>query len=74
MWGMYGTLAGLLVIGAGWSYAGKTQYDQRFNTLQGGDPWTGHRVQKMLTHQQVALTSDLYGHATTESLRSIRKG
>ena len=33
-----------------------------------------HRVQKMLGHQQVSLTSDLYGHATTESLRSISEG
>jgi integrase len=33
-----------------------------------------HGVQKMLGHQQVALTSDLYGHATTESLRSLSDG
>ena len=30
-----------------------------------------HGVQKMLGHQQVALTSNLYGHATAERLRPI---
>ena len=30
-----------------------------------------HGVQKMLGHQRVALTSDLYGHATAERLRPI---
>lgn len=30
-----------------------------------------HAVQKMLGHQQVALTADLYGHATAESLRPM---
>ena len=30
-----------------------------------------HAVQKMLGHQQVALTSNLYGHATAETLRPL---
>ena len=30
-----------------------------------------HGVQKMLGHSQVSLTSDLYGHATAETLRSL---
>ena len=30
-----------------------------------------HGVQKMLDHQQVALTSNLYGPATAERLRPI---
>src|ERR1019366_10455293 len=30
-----------------------------------------HGVQKMLGHQQVDLTSNLYGHATAERLRPI---
>jgi integrase len=30
-----------------------------------------HGVQKMLGHSQVSLTSDLYGHATAETLRPI---
>lgn len=30
-----------------------------------------HGVQKMLGHKQVALTSNLYGHATAESLRPL---
>lgn len=30
-----------------------------------------HAVQKMLGHQQVALTANLYGHATAESLRPM---
>jgi integrase len=30
-----------------------------------------HGVQKMLGHQQVALTANLYGHATAETLRSV---
>lgn len=30
-----------------------------------------HAVQKMLGHQQVALTVNLYGHATAETLRSV---
>lgn len=30
-----------------------------------------HAVQKLLGHQQVALTADLYGHATAETLRGV---
>lgn len=30
-----------------------------------------HGVMKMLGHQQVSLTADLYGHATAETLRSV---
>ncbi|MBX7131084.1 MAG: site-specific integrase [Fimbriimonadaceae bacterium] len=30
-----------------------------------------HGVQKMLGHQQVALTANLYGHATAETIRSV---
>ncbi len=30
-----------------------------------------HGVQKFLGHSQVSLTSDLYGHATAENLRSV---
>jgi len=30
-----------------------------------------HGVQKMLGHQQVSLTADLYGHATAETLRPV---
>jgi integrase len=30
-----------------------------------------HKVQKLLGHQQVALTANLYGHATAENLRGV---
>lgn len=30
-----------------------------------------HAVQKLLGHQQVSLTADLYGHATAETLRPV---
>ncbi|HSI72175.1 MAG TPA: tyrosine-type recombinase/integrase [Fimbriimonas sp.] len=33
-----------------------------------------HAVQKLLGHQQVSLTADLYGHATAERLRPIADG
>ncbi|MHB8638104.1 MAG: hypothetical protein ACYC96_16730 [Fimbriimonadaceae bacterium] len=36
--------------------------------MEAGDP---HGVQKMLGHQPIALTSNLYGHATAERLRPI---
>jgi site-specific recombinase XerD len=30
-----------------------------------------HGVMKMLGHQQVSLTADLYGHATAETMRPV---